>query len=167
MPNNASSKQRQIYTAYINSQAWREKRSQVLERDEYRCRICGFSDSDGLSLQVHHSSYENLGNEPLNQLVTLCTDCHPIADQCQKRQRKRLGQNNQVRMDPGAFLEEVESTEIVEIKRGKDDITKVSNPINRASTPTNAQRSNSRSAESLFKSSEGGIEQTRQDGRRF
>lgn len=57
---------------YINSPKWKAKRQMVLERDNFRCRKCG----TGKNLDVHHITYDHLGNEPLDDLVTLCRDCH-------------------------------------------------------------------------------------------
>ena len=57
---------------YINSPKWKAKRQMVLERDNFRCRKCG----TGKNLDVHHITYEHLGNEPLDDLVTLCRCCH-------------------------------------------------------------------------------------------
>lgn len=57
---------------YINSPKWKAKRQMVLERDNFRCRKCG----TGKNLDVHHITYEHIGNEPLDDLVTLCRNCH-------------------------------------------------------------------------------------------
>lgn len=61
-----------FYSEYIQSPAWATKRRQVLIRDDYRCFDCGTS----TRLQVHHVNYKNLGNEPLEDLITLCSTCH-------------------------------------------------------------------------------------------
>ena len=57
---------------YINSPKWKAKRQMVLERDNFRCRKCG----TGKNLDVHHITYEHIGNEPIDDLVTLCRECH-------------------------------------------------------------------------------------------
>jgi len=57
---------------YIQSPAWQEKRKMVLERDGYCCTRCG----SAINLDVHHLTYEHFGNEPLEDLVTLCRKCH-------------------------------------------------------------------------------------------
>lgn len=62
---------RNKYEAHISSPEWAERRKQRLEHDG-RCRTCGHTED----LQVHHVSYENFGNEPLDDLITLCGDCH-------------------------------------------------------------------------------------------
>ena len=45
----------------------------VLERDEWRCQKCGSLEN----LQVHHKiKRSQLGNDSLDNLVTLCAYCH-------------------------------------------------------------------------------------------
>lgn len=58
------------YNAYLESPNWQEKRKKVLERDSYLC-ICGERGTIG-----HHKTYDNLGQEPLSDLVALCKNCH-------------------------------------------------------------------------------------------
>ena len=60
------------YAAYINSSDWQQKRQHVLARDEHTCQDCGATEH----LHVHHLTYENLGDEPHWELITLCEDCH-------------------------------------------------------------------------------------------
>jgi len=48
---------------------------QVLDRDEYACRVCGAT----YSLHVHHVKYRShLGEDALDNLVTLCWKCHEL-----------------------------------------------------------------------------------------
>ena len=49
---------------------WQAKRAVVLERDGRLC-ICGDT-----ATEVHHKIYDNLGQEPLSDLVALCKNCH-------------------------------------------------------------------------------------------
>lgn len=60
------------YQAYLNSNEWQEKRQRIFNRDNFRCVKCGCSKN----LQVHHITYENLGEEKDADLVTLCDKCH-------------------------------------------------------------------------------------------
>ena len=60
------------YQEYIKSQEWQEVRQKIFKRDNFRCVKCGASKN----LQVHHITYENLGEEKYADLVTLCNDCH-------------------------------------------------------------------------------------------
>jgi hypothetical protein len=60
------------YNKYLKSDYWIGIKEQVLERDSYKCRLCGSKEC----LNVHHSTYNNLYNEDLNDLITLCKRCH-------------------------------------------------------------------------------------------
>ena len=55
---------------YLESPNWKEKRKRVLDRDGNRC-VCGEP-----ATHVHHKTYENLGSEPLSDLIALCRNCH-------------------------------------------------------------------------------------------
>ena len=59
------------YEVYINSPEWSKKRSYILQRDEYTCKICGKAATD-----VHHLTYTNLTNEFDFELISLCHECH-------------------------------------------------------------------------------------------
>ena len=63
------------YEQYISSMRWLAKRRRVLDRDGRRCQTC-FRVPPEVHLQVHHKTYERLGDEPLNHLITLCSECH-------------------------------------------------------------------------------------------
>jgi len=80
-----------MYEAYIASPEWNMKRAFVLKRDGRRCRLCG----DGQRLEVHHPpfTYDDLGNEPPGQLITLCRQCHEVVTNELHRRRgvERLG----------------------------------------------------------------------------
>lgn len=62
------------YEEYIGrSPRWQEKRVERLKIDNFKCVVCG----ETHNLHVHHITYENLGNEDVdNDLVTLCKGCH-------------------------------------------------------------------------------------------
>ncbi|MEH2275419.1 MAG: replicative DNA helicase [Nostoc sp.] len=64
------------YYEYIDSQNWQEVRKLALQRSGRKCQICGA----GNDLDVHHNSYDNLGNERdhLEDLVVLCSDHHQL-----------------------------------------------------------------------------------------
>jgi len=63
-----------VYHEYIQSDEWKEKRAQVLERDNWTCQECGAGHK--AILQAHHTTYFNVGDEPLRDLITLCKLCH-------------------------------------------------------------------------------------------
>ena len=62
------------YNIYIKSDAWLHNpvRKAVLVRDNYCCATC----SEDLTIEVHHITYESLGNEHPDHLITLCRECH-------------------------------------------------------------------------------------------
>ena len=65
----------EAYADYLRSDTWQEKRERVLNRDNRRCRICGSRDA----LRAHHLIYRSgvpLGEEPDDDLITLCERCH-------------------------------------------------------------------------------------------
>lgn len=58
------------YSVYLRSRRWAVRRWFVILRDG-RCRDCGARGTD-----VHHQTYERVGNEHLSDLVLLCGRCH-------------------------------------------------------------------------------------------
>jgi 5-methylcytosine-specific restriction endonuclease McrA len=60
------------YEAYIHSAKWERRREWALRFWGYRCAIC-FSANN---LEVHHRTYERLGDEIITDLIVLCDDCH-------------------------------------------------------------------------------------------
>lgn len=60
------------YYDYIQSEAWREKSRQRMTIDGHKCQGCGTSHG----LQVHHATYIRWRNERLDDLVTVCGQCH-------------------------------------------------------------------------------------------
>lgn len=67
-----------VYRAYLQSEVWKEKRKQVLDRAKGRCENCGIILLDP---DVHHITYQRVGgNETLEDLAVLCFSCHQGAD---------------------------------------------------------------------------------------
>lgn len=58
---------------YLRSGDWEQKRQHVLFRDNYTCKHCGKQDG---AMFVHHKDNYNYKTAQLNELVTLCWDCH-------------------------------------------------------------------------------------------
>jgi hypothetical protein len=64
---------------------WRDKRIEVLERDEYRCQQCGSQEN----LDVHHrKARKDGGDDSLENLQTLCEHCHSQTDTNGRRKDK-------------------------------------------------------------------------------
>ena len=56
-------------------------RKEVLERDGWRCQLCGALQI----LQVHHKQFRSrLGDDTAENLITLCADCHRAGHEFQR-----------------------------------------------------------------------------------
>ena len=64
------------YSEKLKSPLWQKRRLEVMERDDWQCRLCF---DKGATLAVHHKRYADTRNpwdSDKNDLVTLCQDCH-------------------------------------------------------------------------------------------
>jgi 5-methylcytosine-specific restriction endonuclease McrA len=61
------------YDQYLQTDHWQEVRRLALGRADNRCQLCNDGDS---TLDVHHRTYENLGQESENDTIVLCRGCH-------------------------------------------------------------------------------------------
>ena len=59
------------YDDYLKTIHWQDVRARALLKDPC-CVICGGADC----LQIHHTTYENLGYESDTDVITLCASCH-------------------------------------------------------------------------------------------
>ena len=59
------------YRSYLESDAWKEKRKDVLQAAGYQCEKCGKP-----ATEVHHKTYKRIYHEPLSDLIALCSECH-------------------------------------------------------------------------------------------
>lgn len=60
------------YKEYLETDHWKSKRKRALKRANYKCQLCSSKES----LQVHHNTYKNRGNEKDEDLIVLCENCH-------------------------------------------------------------------------------------------
>ena len=65
---------RREYQKYLSSNHWHNKRREVLDYYGKQCVLCGCKDEN--QLIIHHRRYDNLGHEPMEDLVPLCRSCH-------------------------------------------------------------------------------------------
>lgn len=58
------------YIEYLCSEVWQEKsiRMKTMYPECYFCK--------SKATEVHHKTYEHVGNEPQKDLLTLCKSCH-------------------------------------------------------------------------------------------
>lgn len=93
------------YDNYLKSPQWQTLRTERLKKDGFKCQHCG----TGKNLRVHHVHYPGeLGTESLDDLITLCDQCHREVHNFDKDTEKlseiryRLGRNSNAMMQ-GAF----------------------------------------------------------------
>jgi hypothetical protein len=60
------------YVRYIRSSTWQARRTRIMIRDKLTCQSCHLKPAT----QVHHKTYERLGEELDEDLVALCFECH-------------------------------------------------------------------------------------------
>jgi hypothetical protein len=74
------------YREYLASRQWREHPVRVaeLEAAGFRCRLCN-AGGDGVIIEAHHRTYENLFNEHPGDLTALCRPCHRVVTDHQRR----------------------------------------------------------------------------------
>lgn len=66
------------YKAYIQSDAWKRRRTRKLKEAGYKCERCGAKD---VPLHVHHKTYWRLYRERMDDLQVTCAPCHKLADE--------------------------------------------------------------------------------------
>ncbi len=60
------------YIDYLKSEKWKELRLEIMKRDNFLCKKC----KTEKACHVHHLTYERLGRERLEDLISICLDCH-------------------------------------------------------------------------------------------
>lgn len=66
------------YSKKLLDPRWQKKRLEVMNRDNFSCVYCGDNES---TLNIHHESYKtNPWESPLDDLKTLCIDCHGLIE---------------------------------------------------------------------------------------
>jgi len=61
------------YKEYLKTKHWQGVKNRMYNsKIKYECNCCG----KRKGLQLHHKSYNRVGNERLNDLIWLCGDCH-------------------------------------------------------------------------------------------
>lgn len=72
--NGDSATRKEAYSAYLHSDAWRLKRLVVIDLAGGRCQVC----NSPKRLDVHHRTYERIGEEAPGDLTVLCRKCHSL-----------------------------------------------------------------------------------------
>lgn len=71
------------YSKYLLSEEWKEKRWLVLERDGHVCAVCTSNEE----LQIQHRTYDHVGDEPLEDLITICKKHHEAITNVDRKHR--------------------------------------------------------------------------------
>jgi hypothetical protein len=66
--------QRIEYAEYLKTDEWKAQRRSALVFARNRCQVC----NGRKRLEVHHRTYERLGNEDPSDLTVLCSTCHKL-----------------------------------------------------------------------------------------
>jgi hypothetical protein len=66
----------QRYFERVRSPEWRGLKAHLMRYRGNRCERCG----DYVPLELHHKSYDRLGNERASDLELVCRACHQEAD---------------------------------------------------------------------------------------
>ncbi|MBA3950431.1 MAG: hypothetical protein H0X57_00945 [Rubrobacter sp.] len=61
------------YKDYLQTPHWKRKREDKVRAAGHRCQLCN---RGSVTLNVHHRTYERLGEELDEDLTVLCRDCH-------------------------------------------------------------------------------------------
>jgi len=62
------------YQEYLRTPEWIARRHEMLRRADNRCQLCNWNNR----LEVHHRTYDRLGNEAPEDLTVLCRECHEL-----------------------------------------------------------------------------------------
>ncbi len=76
------------YERHVQSSAWRDSaaRREELRLSGGRCRLCGRG-APAVRIEVHHRTYARFGHERVEDLTTLCRECHVVVTDALRRRR--------------------------------------------------------------------------------
>lgn len=83
---------RERYENYLRSAQWQVKRRLVFERSGGTCEGC----RQAKATQVHHLTYDHLGNELLWELAAVCRECHERVHEDSIRNTSRQQHHSQI-----------------------------------------------------------------------
>lgn len=139
------------YKKYLHSSTWKKKRKQILKRDNYQCQACD-SINQGIyhkeDLEIHHRHYRHLGDEALEDLITLCPECHGAITNIHRGRRYRRKKN----IRPSQLDAPKKTVPNEDIRQ--NDLANVRNKNRRGSASTSPQWAISRSIKSILERDE-------------
>lgn len=77
------------YQQKLKDPRWQKKRLEVLQRDNFTCKLCG---DNTITLHVHHTVYSgNPWDVAIENLHTLCEHCHMFVEMHKNQQHEIYG----------------------------------------------------------------------------
>ena len=76
-------KQYANYPEYLKSNHWLKVKVEYKKKFVYKCSMCDKTDA----LQLHHTTYERIGKERLDDLVYLCQHCHTLIHKVDSKEK--------------------------------------------------------------------------------
>jgi len=73
------------YEEYLKSERWKKIRQIVLDKDNNLCQSCLVE----VATEVHHTDGQFRFNEPLFSLVSVCSDCHRVITEIERKRNAR------------------------------------------------------------------------------
>jgi hypothetical protein len=140
-----------FYEKHLQSTKWAATRKATLKRDRNQCQTCLSTES----LEVHHKTYERLGNEDLADLITLCSECHSAITEVIRRRRYSV---------KAISVSDYQALFITPKER-IGNVSKIEVSAYIGSPGYSPQRANSGSDEQVCQAIEASIIEARQDGR--
>jgi len=71
----------QDYDAYLKSAQWQAVKRRYRRERPWLCNLCGAEDG----LHLHHTTYERVGQEHVDDLMPLCEPCHSQVHDLERR----------------------------------------------------------------------------------
>lgn len=91
------------YSDKLKDPRWQRKRLEVMQRDKFRCLVCG---DDKSTLHVHHLAYHgDPWKTPLGMLETLCESCHEFRSETNKKLREMSTSDLSLLIHQADFME--------------------------------------------------------------
>ncbi len=91
------------YKQYLKSGEWKHLRDKKLKQANYTCDGCG---EQYRALEVHHTTYDRIGEELLTDLAAFCPICHKKAHKLSPKSEWSKYINNEIDDKPRATLKE-------------------------------------------------------------
>ena len=92
------------HEVYLKSDYWKSLRLKTIAARDFKCEICG-SES---SLEIHHISYDHLGNELDSDLMCLCRNCHQIVHDLKEARLELYGNEHYEKMASKVVAEAID-----------------------------------------------------------